>query len=68
MIIIEVRRSALGDQWIAEKQGQSVLCDPVGIEKTIPDAIQAFLKSFTILIGFTPEYKWIGEQTKTPTK
>lgn len=65
MILIEVRRSADGYNWIAEEKGQSVLCDPFGKDRTILGAIEDFLRCFKIMNGFSPEYKWIGEIKKT---
>lgn len=61
MITIEIRQSAKPGWWIAEEQGQS-LCDPYGFGESIQEAMEQFLKSYTIMIGTRPQYKWIGDQ------
>lgn len=59
MIQLKIKRTnSVFGSWKCEELGKVGLNDPMGVNRSIEEAIEDFLNCYKKLKGFTPNYKW----------
>ena len=57
MITLKIKRSSFWEWFVESKEEFGILESPVGTGNTVQRAIDDFIRCFTMVNGFTPEYK-----------